>query len=39
MIPTKCGVVSQSFYQNENPVQDQDHDFTMDFNTRTTYYT
>ena len=26
-IPTKFGVVLQSFYENQNPVQDQDHDF------------
>ena len=40
-IPAKFGVVSQSFCQNQNPVQDldQDHDFTSDFNTRPTFHT
>ena len=40
-IPTKFGVVPQSFCQNPNPVQDQDqdHDFTLDFNTRPTFHT
>ena len=40
-IPTKFGVVPQSFFQNHNPVQDQDqdHDFTLDFNTRPTFHT
>ena len=35
-IPTNFGVVPQSFCQNQNPVQDQDqdHDITLDFNTR-----
>ena len=41
-IPTKFGVVPQSFCQNQNPVeyqdQDQDHDFTLDFNTITTIF-
>ena len=41
-IPTKFGVIPQSFFQNQNPVQDedqdQDHDFTLDFNTRPTDY-
>ena len=36
-IPTEFDVVSQSFFQNQNPVQDedqdQDHDFTLYFNT------
>ena len=32
-ISTKFGVASQSFYENQNSVQDQDHDFTLDFNT------
>ena len=40
-VPIKFGSVSQSFRQNLNPVQDQDkdHNFTLDFNTRTTFYT
>ena len=38
-IPTKFSVVPQSFYQNQNPVQDQDHDFTLDFDTRPTFHT
>ena len=40
-IPTKFGVVPQSFFQNQNPVQDedQDHDFTLEFNTRRTFHT
>ena len=37
-IPTKSGVVPQSFYQNQNPDQDQDHNFTLDFNTRTKFF-
>ena len=42
-IPTKYGVVLQSFCQNQNPAQDQDqhqdYDFTLDFNTRPTFHT
>ena len=40
-IPTKFGVVPRSFCQHQNPVQDQDqdHDFTLDFNTRPTFHT
>ena len=40
-IPTKFGVVPQSFCQNQNSVQDQDrdYDFTLNFNTRPTFYT
>ena len=38
-IPTKFGVVLKSFCQNQNPVQDQDHDFTLYFNTRPTFHT
>ena len=44
-IPTKFGVVSQSFCENQYPVQDQnqdqdhDHDFTFDLNSRPTFYT
>ena len=38
-IPTKLGVVPQSFCQNQNPVQDQDHDFNLDFNTRPKFHT
>ena len=38
-MPTKFGVVPHSFCKNQNPVQDQDHDFTLVFNTRTTFYT
>ena len=36
-IRAKVGVVPQSFGQNQNPVQG--YDFTLDFNTRTTFYT
>ena len=35
----KFGVVPQSFCENQNPVQDQDHGFTLDFNTRPTFHT
>ena len=42
-IPTKFSAVPQSFFQNQNPVQvedqDQDHYFTLDFNTRPTFHT
>ena len=42
-ISTKFGVAPQSFYENQNSVQDQDlnqdHDFTLDFNTRPTFHT
>ena len=42
-IPTKFGVGLQSFFQNQNPFQDedqdQDHDFTLDFNTRPPFQT
>ena len=42
-IRTKFGVVPQSFFQSQNPVQDEDqdhdHDFTLDFNTRPTFRT
>ena len=40
-IRNKFDVVAQSFCQNQNPDQDQDqdHDFTLDFKTRTTFYT
>ena len=40
-LPTKFGVVPQSFCQNQNPVQDQDqdHDSTFDFNTRPPFRT
>ena len=38
-IPTKSGVVLQSFSDNKNSAQDQDHDFTLDFNTRPTFHT
>ena len=31
-ISTNFGVISQIFCQNQNPVQDQDHDFILDFN-------
>ena len=39
--PPKFGVVPQSSCQIQNPVrdQDQDHDFTLDFSTRTIFYT
>ena len=36
-IRTKFGVLSQNFCQN--PVQDQDHDFTSDFINRPTFHT
>ena len=36
---TKIGVVPKSFCQNRNPVQDQDHDFTLDFNSRSIFNT
>ena len=29
----------ESFSENQNPVQDQDHDFTLYFNTRPTFDT
>ena len=39
----KFGVAPQSFFENHNSVQDQDldqdHDFTLDFNTRSTFHT
>ena len=40
-ISTKFGVAPQSFCENQNSVQDQDqdHDFTLDFNTRPTFHT
>ena len=42
-ILTKFGVVPQRFCENQNPVQDQDqyqdHDFTLNFNTRPTFHT
>ena len=40
-IPTKFGVAPQSFCENQNTVQDQDqdHEFTLDFNTRPTFHT
>ena len=37
-IPIKFGVVPQSFCQNQNPVQNQDQDFTLDYNTRPTFH-
>ena len=41
-MPTKVSVVPQGFCRNQNSVedqeQDQNHDFTSDFNTRTTFY-
>ena len=38
---TKFGEAPQSFCENQNSVQnqDQDHDITLDFNTRPTFYT
>ena len=38
---TKFGVAPQSICENQNSVQDQDqnHDFTLDFNTRPTFHT
>ena len=42
-ISTKFGVTPLSFCENQNSVQDQDldqdHDFTLDFNTRPTFHT
>ena len=40
-ISTKVGVAPQSFCENQNSVQnqDQDHDITLDFNTRPTFHT
>ena len=40
-ISTKFGCALQSFCENQNSVhdQDQDHDFTLDFNTRPTFHT
>ena len=42
-ISTKFGVGPKSFCKNQNSVQDQDldqdHDFTLDFNTRPTFHT
>ena len=42
-ITTKFRVIPQSFFLNQNPVQDedqdQDHDLTLDFNTRPTFHT
>ena len=41
-IPIKFDVVPQSFFQNQNSVQDdgqdQDHGFTLYFNTRPTFH-
>ena len=36
-IPTKFGIALQSFCENQN--SDQDHNFTLDFNTRPTFRT
>ena len=42
-ISTELGVAPQSFYENQNSVQnkdqDQDHDITLDFNNRPTFLT
>ena len=42
-LSTKFGVALQSFCENQNSVQDQDldqdHDFTLNFNTRPTFHT
>ena len=42
-ISTNFGIAPQSFCENQNSVQDrdldQDHDFTLDFNTRPTFHT
>ena len=42
-ISTKFGVAPQSFCENQNSVQnqdqDQDHEITLDFNTRPTFHT
>ena len=41
-IPTKFDFALQSFRENQNSVQDQDqdpnHDFTLNFKTRPTFY-
>ena len=37
-IPTNFGVALQ-ICENRNSVHDQDHDFTLDFNTRPTFHT
>ena len=42
-IVTKLGIALQSFCENQNSTwdqdQNQDHDFTLDFNTRPTFHT
>ena len=38
-ISTKFGVAPQSFSENQNSVQNQDHNITLDFNTRPTFHT
>ena len=40
-ISNKFGVALQSFCENQNSLQnqDQDHDITLDFNTRPTFHT
>ena len=38
-MPTKFGVALQSFCESQNSFQDQDHDFTLDFNTRPEFHT
>ena len=38
-ILTKFGVAPQSFSENQNSVQDQDHGFILNFNTRPTFHT
>ena len=38
-VPAKFGVFRQTFFQNQNPVQDQGHDFTLNFDTRNKLYT
>ena len=38
-ISTKFGVAPQSFSENQDSVQNQNHDITLDFNTRPTFYT
>ena len=37
-ISTKLGVAPQSFCENQNSVQNQDHDITLDSNTRRTFH-
>ena len=38
-ILTKFGVALKFFFENQDSVQDQDHDFTLDFNIRPRFHT